>query len=78
MADGMGCRCAAHSEADCGCPDVDWTPRELVAARERIAELERFAADVRDDMICRTDDTCECYQCRECILCQAKRLAGEG
>ena len=24
---GMGCRCCASGESECGCPDADWTPR---------------------------------------------------
>jgi hypothetical protein len=40
MSDGQGCRCYAHSEAECGC-GVDWTPRELIEARAEIARLRR-------------------------------------
>jgi hypothetical protein len=39
VADGMGCKCAAKSASECGCPDVDWTPQELIDARE---ELKKF------------------------------------
>lgn len=42
MADGMGCKCAAHFASECGCPDVDWTPQELIDARERIKLLEHI------------------------------------
>jgi hypothetical protein len=38
MSDGKGCRCAAHSESECGC-DADWTPQELIDARAEIARL---------------------------------------
>jgi hypothetical protein len=38
MADGEGCKCAAHSESECGC-NADWTPQELIDAR---AEIERL------------------------------------
>lgn len=39
MADGIGCKCGAYGECECGC-GVDWTPQELIDARERIASLE--------------------------------------
>jgi hypothetical protein len=47
MADGEGCKCAAHSESECGC-NADWTPQELIDARAEIERLrltdnERFA-----------------------------------
>ena len=35
---GKGCQCAARCASECGCEDVDWTPREVVRLRE---ELER-------------------------------------
>ena len=38
MSDGEGCRCADRSESECGC-DADWTPQELVDARDEIARL---------------------------------------
>lgn len=41
MSDGKGCLCAARSSADCACPDVDWTPRELVEVRKELAELRQ-------------------------------------
>lgn len=44
MADGKGCRCAAHSESECGC-GVDWTPQELIDAR---AEITRLRAELAD------------------------------
>lgn len=41
---GQGCKCHAHSEAECGC-DVDWTPREVYELRATISDLEtRHAA----------------------------------
>jgi hypothetical protein len=42
MADGKGCKCAAYSEAECGC-DADWTPQEVYDLR---AEMERLVAEV--------------------------------
>lgn len=44
MADGRGCKCAAHSEAECGC-DADWTPQELIEARVEIARLRLKPAE---------------------------------
>ena len=47
MADGKGCKCAAHSEAECGC-DADWTPQEVYDLRdenERLKEAIRRLAE---------------------------------
>ena len=47
MADGKGCKCAAHSESECGC-DADWTPQEvydLRAENERLKEAIRRIAE---------------------------------
>lgn len=38
MSDGSGCKCFARCQSDCVC-DVDWTPRELVEARQQLAAL---------------------------------------
>jgi hypothetical protein len=46
MADGKGCKCAAHSESECGC-DADWTPQEVYDLRsenERLKEAIRAPA----------------------------------
>jgi hypothetical protein len=32
--EGKGCLCEARSESECGCSDVDWTPKEVYALRE--------------------------------------------
>ena len=45
MADGIGCNCMAHSSSECGCPDVDWTPQELVDARAEIKKLKEQLAE---------------------------------
>ena len=39
MADGIGCKCCAYNESECGC-GIDWTPQEIYDLRARIAELE--------------------------------------
>jgi len=47
MADGKGCKCAAHSESECGC-DADWTPQEvydLRAENKRLKEAIRRIAE---------------------------------
>jgi len=44
MADGKGCRCAAHSESECGC-DADWTPQEVYDLRAKIARLRLTDAE---------------------------------
>lgn len=43
MADGEGCVCGAHGACECGC-DADWTPRELITAREEITRLKAALA----------------------------------
>ncbi len=44
MADGIECRCATHSESECGC-GVDWTPKELIEVR---AELTRLRTELAE------------------------------
>lgn len=48
MADGIGCKCAAHSESQCGC-GVDWTPKELIEARAELTRLRKELSDVIDE-----------------------------
>ena len=43
VGDGVGCKCEARSEAECGC-DADWTPQEIYDLR---AENERFREAIR-------------------------------
>lgn len=40
--EGSGCICAAYSESECGCSDVDWTPKveKLVAAWRDMSDAE--------------------------------------
>lgn len=47
MADGIGCQCGAYGECECGCPDVDWTPQELIDARGQIKYLKNLLEEVR-------------------------------
>jgi hypothetical protein len=59
MADGKGCKCAAHSASECGC-DVDWTPQEvydLRAENERLKEAIRRLAeqDATLSLLCKRD-----------------------
>jgi len=47
VGDGVGCKCEARSEAECGC-DADWTPQEIYdlrAENERLREAIRHLAD---------------------------------
>jgi hypothetical protein len=37
---GRGCKCAAKSEVECGCPDVDWTSQEVYDLRAENAALK--------------------------------------
>jgi len=62
MADGEGCKCAAHAEAECGC-DADWTPQEvydLRAENERLKEAIRRLAeqDATLSLLCKRDGSC--------------------
>ena len=34
MADGIGCKCCAYNESECGC-DADWTPQPISDLREQ-------------------------------------------
>lgn len=44
MADGKGCECGAYGSCECVCPDVDWTPQELIDLRaENLALKNRVA-----------------------------------
>jgi hypothetical protein len=49
MADGKGCKCAAHSESECAC-DADWTPQEVFDLRSA-AELLRVRIKVLETAI---------------------------
>jgi hypothetical protein len=44
---GKGCRCYAHSESECACPEVDWTDPEVYKLRD---ELKKVKAQ-RDEAI---------------------------
>jgi hypothetical protein len=63
MADGKGCKCAAYSEAECGC-DADWTPQavyDLRAENERLklTRYERHCIErVRDTYADEDDVAC--------------------
>ena len=47
MADGIGCRCAAHGACECCCEGVDWTPQELIDARAELTRLRAELAEAR-------------------------------
>jgi hypothetical protein len=49
MADGEGCKCAAHSESECAC-DADWTPQEVFDLRSA-AELLRVRIKVLETAV---------------------------
>ena len=56
--DGQGCRCSAQDYGDCGCPGVDWTPREVYELRIEVDDLlERleYVRQARDLAIARYD-----------------------
>jgi len=37
---GKGCMCTAYDQSECGCPDVDWTPKEVYVLRAKLADHE--------------------------------------
>lgn len=37
---GKGCKCAAMSENDCSCVEVDWTDPEVYKLRDKVKGLE--------------------------------------
>jgi hypothetical protein len=87
MADGKGCKCAAHSESECGC-DADWTPQEvydLRAENERLKKAIRRIAEqdatlsVCDGNVTVTMDATLTDEEREAIAYAAKivRLSGK-
>jgi hypothetical protein len=43
LPDGLDCTCSANSVGECCC-GADWTPRELVEAKEKIKRLEEELA----------------------------------
>jgi hypothetical protein len=53
MANGFGCKCSARSSGECACSDVDWTPSELIDARERIRLLEHIILGFKNCAIVR-------------------------
>jgi len=62
VCDGVGCKCEARSEAECGC-DADWTPQEvydLRAENERLKEAIRRVAeqDATLSLLCKRDGSC--------------------
>lgn len=50
MSDGKGCTCHAMGRFECCCDGVDWTPQELIDARNEIARL-RFEIIKRDEYV---------------------------
>ena len=57
--EGKGCKCEARSSSECGCHDVDWTPKavyELRAERDEAREkAERYRLDANALMLQRDD-----------------------
>lgn len=37
--DGQACKCLAHVDRECCCPDADWTPREVYELRLEVNAL---------------------------------------
>jgi len=59
MADGKECKCAAHSESECGC-NADWTPQELIDARAEIERL-RLTDEEREAIAWAINKTAQAY-----------------
>jgi hypothetical protein len=68
MTDGKGCTCHAHGVSECGCDGVDWTPQELINARNEIAGL-RFEVIKRDKQMKSAQEQVALYQGRDKYLC---------
>ena len=41
MADGEGCLCHAKCRAECGCENVDWTPKEVYELKKKNNKLTK-------------------------------------
>lgn len=37
---GKGCKCAAYNADECGCSDVDWTPKEVYILRDKVKLMQ--------------------------------------
>ena len=47
---GKGCKCYAHSEYECACPDVDWTDSEVYKLREENDELKKEIVKLKNQL----------------------------
>lgn len=45
MVDRRGCTCAAQSENECGCPNVDWTPWEIYNLQKALKRIQAAAGN---------------------------------
>ena len=50
MADGIGCKCFARSEDECGCDNVDWTPQEWIDLKEEAIRLKKEVQDLKEEL----------------------------
>lgn len=50
MSDGIGCQCYARCSSECGCENVDWTPREVIELRNQLSHLQKLCEEQRDTL----------------------------
>lgn len=50
---GKGCRCFADGPNNCGCTDVDWTPREVYVLTDLLQRIVDYGYlnDVESDLL---------------------------
>ena len=48
--EGKGCKCHAHSEWECACPDVDWTDPEVYKLRDEVKELKKWKEAIEEQL----------------------------
>lgn len=55
MSDGIGCQCYARCSSECGCENVDWTPREVIELRNQLSHLQKLCEEHRVEIADRAD-----------------------
>ena len=61
------CQCAACCSSQCGCPDADWTPKEVYVLRKRIAELEGALKYYMRECPCNHGGPCDCLIAKQAL-----------
>ena len=50
MSDGIGCQCYARCSSECGCENVDWTPREVIELRNQLSHLQKLCDEQKAEL----------------------------